>query len=72
MKHAGIAGMSADSGCRAPLQKQETRRIDSAGARQLPLRCLSQFFPVGEKIDCLGNGVLCLPFTDGVAGIYSG
>ena len=30
----------------------------SAEARLLPLRCLSQFFPVGEKIICLGNGVL--------------
>ena len=39
----------------------------SAGARPLPLRCLSQFFPVEEKINCLGNEVLCVPFTDGVA-----
>ena len=38
----------------------------STGARPLRLRCLSQFFPVGEKIVCLGNGVLCVPFTDGV------
>ena len=27
----------------------------SAGARLLPLRCLSQFFPVGEKTNCLGD-----------------
>ena len=38
-----------------------------AGARLLPLRCLSQFFPVEEKINCLGNEVLCVPFTVGVA-----
>ena len=38
-----------------------------AGARPLPLRCLSQFFPVEEKINCLENEVLCVPFTDGVA-----
>ena len=30
----------------------------SAGARPLPLRCLSQFFPVEENINCLGNEVL--------------
>ena len=27
----------------------------SAGARPLSLRCLSQFFPEEEKINCLGN-----------------
>ena len=27
----------------------------STGARPLPLRCLSQFFPGEEKINCLGN-----------------
>ena len=30
----------------------------SAGARPLPLRCLSQFFPVEVNINCLGNEVL--------------
>ena len=39
----------------------------SAGACPLPLRCLSQFFLVEEKFNCLGNEVLCVPFTDGVA-----
>ena len=58
-----LLGQSAVSGRRAPLQKQETKR--SAGARPLPLRCLSQFFPVEEKINCLGNEVLCVHFTDG-------
>ena len=27
----------------------------SAGARPLPLQCLSQFFPGEEKINCLEN-----------------
>ena len=31
-----------------------------AGARPLPLRCLSQFFPLEENINCLGNEVLCI------------
>ena len=39
----------------------------SEGARPLLLQCLSQFFPVEEKINCLENDVLCIPFTDGVA-----
>ena len=40
----------------------------STGARPLPLRCLSQFFfLVGEKTNCLGDEVLCVPFTDEVA-----
>ena len=58
-------GQSADSVRWTPLQKQETKRID--GDRPLPLRCLSQLFPVEEKINCLGNDLLCVPFTDGVA-----
>ena len=31
---------------------------ESAGARPLPLRCLSQFFPMEDNINCLGNEVL--------------
>ena len=53
-----LLGRSADSGRWTPLQKQETQRI--GGARLLPLRCLSQFFPVEEKINYLGNEVLCI------------
>ena len=34
----------------------------STGVRPLPLRCLSQFFPVEENINCLGNEVLCICF----------
>ena len=30
----------------------------STGARPLPLRCLSLFFPVEENINCLGKEVL--------------
>ena len=33
--------------------KIRNKRID--GDRPLPLRCLSQFFPVEEKINCLKN-----------------
>ena len=56
---------SANFEYRAPLQKQETKRIDRD--RPLPLRCLSQFFSVEEKINCLTNNeVLCVPFIDGV------
>ena len=44
----------------------------SAGVRPLPFQCLSQFFPVEKKINCLGNEVLCVPFTDEWSGIYSG
>ena len=53
-----LLGRSADSVRWTPLQKQETKRI--GGAHPLPLRCLSQFFPVEEKINCLGNEVLCI------------
>ena len=60
-----LLGRSVDSGCRAPLRKQETKRI--GGDRPLPLRCISQFFPVEEKINCLGNEFWCVPLTDGVA-----
>ena len=35
------------------------------GDRPLSLRCLSQLFPVEENINCLGNEVLCVPFTGG-------
>ena len=56
---------SVNSGYRVPLQIEETKRI--GGDHPLPLRCLSQFFPVEEKINYLGNEVLCIPFTDGMA-----
>ena len=49
-------GRSAGSGRWTPLQKQERKRI--GGARPLSLRCLSQFFPVEENINYLGNEVL--------------
>ena len=56
-----LLGRSANSGCLAPMQKQEAKRI--GGDRPLPLRCLSQFFSVEEKINCLGNEFLCVPIT---------
>ena len=60
-----LLGWSADSGCRAPLQNKKQKGL--AGARPLPLGCLSQFFPLEEKVNCLRNEVLCVPFTNGVA-----
>ena len=53
-----LLGRSVVSGRWAPLRKQETK--GSVEARPLPLRCLSQFFPVEEKINFLGNEVLCI------------
>ena len=59
LKVLDLLGRFADSGRRAPLQK--TRNIKgSAGAHTFPLRCLSQFFQGEEKINCLGNEVLCV------------
>ena len=55
-----VLGQSVDFGCLAPLRKQETKRI--GGDRPLPLRCLSQFFPMEEKINCLGNKFLVHTF----------
>ena len=54
-----LLGQFADFGCSAPLRKSEAKRI--GGVRPLPLRFLSQFFPVEEKINCLGNEFLCVP-----------
>ena len=34
------------------------KKRGSAGPRPLSLRCLSQFFPMEENINCLGNEVL--------------
>ena len=48
--------MSLDVGILCKNKKQKR----SAGARSLPLRCLSQFFLVEEKINCLGTEVLCI------------
>ena len=48
-----LLGRFANSVRWTPLQKQETKRIGEA--RPLPLRCLSQFFPNEEKINCLGD-----------------
>ena len=53
-----LLGRFAVSGHWAPLQNKKQKGL--AGARSLPLRCLSQFFPMEEKINCLGNEVLCI------------
>ena len=53
-----LLGRSIVSGRWAPLQKQEPK--GSTGARPLPLQCLSQFLPVEEKINRLGNEVFCI------------
>ena len=69
-----LLGQSTGSGHWTPMQKQETKKID--GARPLPLRCLSQFFPVEENINSLGNEVLVHKSAYlsplGWPGIYSG
>ena len=60
-----LLGWSAGSGRWTPLQKQKQR--GSAGARPLPLRCLSHFFLDERKGQLLIGRMFCLPFTDGVA-----
>ena len=44
----------------------------SVGARPLPLRCLSQFFPDEEKINCLESEFSTYLSPTGWPGIYSG
>ena len=44
----------------------------SAGARPLPLQCLSQFFPDEEKINCLESEFSTYLSPTGWPGIYSG
>ena len=59
-------GRSAESGCRAPLQKQETKRIGGGlpVASLMPKSVLSS----GRKDQLLRERVfLCIPFTDAVA-----
>ena len=51
---------SVDSGCRAPLLKQETKGL--AKARSLLLRCLNQFFSMEKKINYLKNEVFVCTF----------
>ena len=51
----------------------EIRNKGSAGVRPLPLQCLSEFFPVEEKINCLGNEFSVRTFHRwGWPGIYNG
>ena len=53
-----LLGRSVGSGCR--LLCKNKKQKGSAGARPLPLRCLSQFFHVEGNINCLGDGVMCI------------
>ena len=50
----------------AALPCKNKKRRGSAGARPLPLRCLSQFFLVKRKDQLLRERMFCVPFTDGV------
>ena len=59
LERAGLAGLVCrfwTSGSSAKIRN----RKGSAGARPLPLRCLSQFFPVEENINYLENEFLCV------------
>ena len=62
LERVGIVGpeleLSLALGVRLLCKKKKQK--GSAGARPLPLRCLSQFFPVEENMNCLGNNVLCI------------
>ena len=51
-----VGPLSLDVGFLCKNKKQK----GSAGARPLPLKCLSQFFSVEGNINCLGNEVLCV------------
>ena len=48
-----LLGQSTSSGCHGSPANIRNKRI--GGDRLLPLRCLSQFFPVEEKINYLRN-----------------
>ena len=57
---AGLLALGIGLLCKNKKQK------GSAGALPLLLRCLSQFFPVEENINCLGNEVLCISLRNKV------
>ena len=57
---AGPLAMDAVLPCKNKKQR------GSAGACPLPLRCLSQFFPVERKDQLLRERMFYVPFTDGV------
>ena len=69
-----LLGRSTDSGCRDPLKKQETKRI--GGGSPVASLILSTFFPMEEKINCLGNEFSVCKSTYlslmGWLGIYNG
>ena len=60
LERAGITGLELELSLTlyVGLLCKNKKQKGSARARPLPLRCLSQFFPAGENINCLGNEVL--------------
>ena len=75
LEHAGFAGPVCWLWALDSSTKTRNRK-GLAGARLLPLRCLSKFFSGKEKINCLGNEVLVhkLAYLSimGWPGIYNG
>ena len=55
----------------ARLLCKNKKQRGSAGTRPLPLRCLSQFFPDEEKINCLEGEFSAYLSPMGWPGIYS-
>ena len=60
-----LLGRTADSGCRTPLQKQETKRIDGGSPIVSPMPKSILFG--GREYQLLRVKFLCVPFTDRVA-----
>ena len=70
LEHVGNVGpvlLALDAGLLCKNKKQR----GSAGARPLPLRCLSQFLPGKEKINCLKDEFSAYLSPTGWSGIYS-
>ena len=59
LERAGFAGPIHRLWTLGSFAKTSNRK-GSAGARPLPLRCLSQFFPMEEKNNYLENEFLCV------------
>ena len=62
-----VSPLALDVGLLCKNRKQR----GSTGARPLPLRCLSQFFPDKEKINCLESEFSTYLSPMGWPGIYS-
>ena len=61
-RYSWAGPLALDAGLLCKSKKQR----GSAGARPLPLRCLSQFFLDERKDQLLRRRMFCVPFTDGV------